>query len=104
MPAPSRAQRCVRGGGRPDSRASSTNARTDAFDDFRDPNQVGLGVYDVHSSSIPTGQQIVGLVKKAAERLWINPDCSLKTRQWAEVIPGLINKVSAAKALRNQVR
>ncbi|KDB08556.1 5-methyltetrahydropteroyltriglutamate--homocysteine methyltransferase [Burkholderia sp. lig30] len=81
----------------------------DAFDHFKYPNEIGPGVYDIHSPNIPTEQHIVGLMKKAAERvpaerLWVNPDCGLKTRQWAEVMPALTNMVSAAKVLRSQVR
>ncbi len=78
----------------------------DAFDDFNYPNEIGPGVYDIHSPNIPTQQQIVQLMKKAAERipaerLWVNPDCGLKTRQWAEVIPALQAMVGAARELRN---
>ncbi|MGE5523511.1 MAG: hypothetical protein ACM3SS_07340, partial [Rhodospirillaceae bacterium] len=63
------------------------------------------GVYDIHSPNIPTQQHIVQLMTKAAERipaerLWVNPDCGLKTRHWEEVIPALRNMVSAAKVLR----
>ncbi|NIE82370.1 MULTISPECIES: 5-methyltetrahydropteroyltriglutamate--homocysteine S-methyltransferase [unclassified Burkholderia] len=81
----------------------------DAFDHFRYPNEIGPGVYDIHSPNIPTEQHIVALMNKAAERipaqrLWVNPDCGLKTRQWAEVIPALTNLVSAAKTLRAQAR
>ncbi|AOI87604.1 5-methyltetrahydropteroyltriglutamate--homocysteine S-methyltransferase [Burkholderia pseudomultivorans] len=81
----------------------------DAFDDFRYPNEIGPGVYDIHSPNIPTQDHIVGLMKKAAERipaerLWVNPDCGLKTRQWAEVIPALTNMVAAAKTLRSQLQ
>jgi 5-methyltetrahydropteroyltriglutamate--homocysteine methyltransferase len=77
----------------------------DAFDDFNYPNQIGPGVYDIHSPNIPTREHIVQLMKKAAERipaerLWVNPDCGLKTRQWAEVIPALTHMVEAARALR----
>ncbi|MCQ4164897.1 5-methyltetrahydropteroyltriglutamate--homocysteine S-methyltransferase [Tahibacter harae] len=77
----------------------------DAFDHFNYPNEIGPGVYDIHSPNIPTQDHIVQLMKKAAERiparrLWVNPDCGLKTRQWAEVIPALSNMVSAARALR----
>lgn len=77
----------------------------DAFDDFKYPNQIGPGVYDIHSPNIPTQEHIVHLMKRAAERipterLWVNPDCGLKTRQWAEVIPALTHMVAAAKALR----
>ncbi|ASC67801.1 5-methyltetrahydropteroyltriglutamate--homocysteine S-methyltransferase [Achromobacter denitrificans] len=77
----------------------------DAFDDFNYPNEIGPGVYDIHSPNIPSQDHIVQLMKKAAERvpaerLWVNPDCGLKTRQWAEVIPALTNMVAAAKTLR----
>ena len=77
----------------------------DAFDDFKYPNEIGPGVYDIHSPNIPTQEHIVQLMKKAAERipahrLWINPDCGLKTRQWNEVLPALANMVAAAKTLR----
>ncbi|QTC00379.1 5-methyltetrahydropteroyltriglutamate--homocysteine S-methyltransferase [Alcaligenes sp. SORT26] len=77
----------------------------EAFENFQYPNEIGPGVYDIHSPNIPTEQHIVDLMKKAAERvpaerLWVNPDCGLKTRQWAEVIPALTNMVAAAKALR----
>ncbi|MFC3863871.1 5-methyltetrahydropteroyltriglutamate--homocysteine S-methyltransferase [Alcaligenes aquatilis] len=77
----------------------------EAFETFQYPNEIGPGVYDIHSPNIPTEQHIVNLMKKAAERvpaerLWVNPDCGLKTRQWAEVIPALTNMVAAAKVLR----
>jgi 5-methyltetrahydropteroyltriglutamate--homocysteine methyltransferase len=77
----------------------------DAFDNFNYPNDIGPGVYDIHSPNIPTPEHIVQLMRKAAkripaERLWVNPDCGLKTRQWAEVIPALSNMVAAAKSLR----
>ncbi len=77
----------------------------DAFENFQYPNEIGPGVYDIHSPNIPTEQHIVDLMKKAAERvpaerLWVNPDCGLKTRQWNEVIPALTNMVAAAKTLR----
>ncbi|SDZ15216.1 methionine synthase (B12-independent) [Variovorax sp. YR266] len=77
----------------------------DAFDNFKYPNEIGPGVYDIHSPNIPSQEHIVQLMKKAAERvpaerLWVNPDCGLKTRQWAEVVPALTNMVAAAKTLR----
>ena len=80
----------------------------DAFDHFKYPNEIGPGVYDIHSPNIPTERHIVELMKKAAERvpaerLWVNPDCGLKTRQWNEVIPALTNMVAAAKTLRATV-
>ncbi|MEL6115203.1 5-methyltetrahydropteroyltriglutamate--homocysteine S-methyltransferase [Photobacterium sp. SP02] len=77
----------------------------DAFDNFKYPNEIGPGVYDIHSPNIPTEAQMVKLMQQAAkripaERLWVNPDCGLKTRQWAEVVPALQNMVAAAKTLR----
>lgn len=77
----------------------------DAFDHFNYPNDIGPGVYDIHSPNIPSATDIVGLMRKAAERipprqLWVNPDCGLKTRRWDEVIPALRNMVAAAQALR----
>ncbi|UTM56739.1 5-methyltetrahydropteroyltriglutamate--homocysteine S-methyltransferase [Photobacterium sp. CCB-ST2H9] len=77
----------------------------DAFDNFKYPNEIGPGVYDIHSPNIPTEAQMVKLMQLAAERipaerLWVNPDCGLKTRQWAEVLPALKNMVAAAKTLR----
>jgi 5-methyltetrahydropteroyltriglutamate--homocysteine methyltransferase len=77
----------------------------DVFEEFQYPNEIGPGVYDIHSPNIPTQEQIVTLMSKAAERvpaerLWVNPDCGLKTRQWEEVIPALENMVAAARELR----
>lgn len=78
----------------------------DAFDNLKYPNEIGPGVYDIHSPNIPTQDHIVSLMRKAAERipaerLWVNPDCGLKTRAWTEVIPALQNMVAAAKTLRD---
>ena len=78
----------------------------EAFDDFKYPNAIGPGVYDIHSPNIPSQEHIVQLLRKArdripAARLWINPDCGLKTRTWEEVIPALKNMVAAARTLRN---
>ncbi|MBA4741082.1 MAG: 5-methyltetrahydropteroyltriglutamate--homocysteine S-methyltransferase [Azoarcus sp.] len=80
----------------------------DAFDHFNYPNEIGPGVYDIHSPNIPDQQHMVQLMKKAAERipaerLWVNPDCGLKTRQWNEVIPALTNMVEAARVLRAEI-
>jgi len=79
----------------------------DAFDRFEYPNEIGPGVYDIHSPNVPSERQIVDLMAKAAakippQRLWVNPDCGLKTRNWGEVLPALQNMVSAAKRLRAQ--
>ena len=77
----------------------------DVFDHFNYPNDIGPGVYDIHSPNIPSQEHMVQLMQKAAERipaerLWINPDCGLKTRQWPEVIAALTQMVAAAKTLR----
>jgi len=77
----------------------------DVFEHFQYPNEIGPGVYDIHSPNIPVQERMVDLMQKAAERipaerLWVNPDCGLKTRQWGEVIPALTNMVAAAKQLR----
>ncbi|MEH6561548.1 MAG: 5-methyltetrahydropteroyltriglutamate--homocysteine S-methyltransferase, partial [Marinobacter sp.] len=79
----------------------------DAFKSFEYPNDIGPGVYDIHSPNIPQVEQVTGLMRKAAERipaerLWVNPDCGLKTRRWEEVIPALEAMVAAAKELREQ--
>ncbi len=78
----------------------------DVFNEFNYPNEIGPGVYDIHTPNIPTIEQIVELINKAAERipaerLWINPDCCLKTRRWEEVKPALAAMVTASKVLRS---
>jgi 5-methyltetrahydropteroyltriglutamate--homocysteine methyltransferase len=77
----------------------------DAFVKFQYPNDIGPGVYDIHSPRTPQVPEMIRLLKKAstvipAERLWINPDCGLKTRQWSEVVPALKNMVQAAQTIR----
>jgi 5-methyltetrahydropteroyltriglutamate--homocysteine methyltransferase len=79
----------------------------DAFAAFRYPNEVGPGVWDIHSPRIPETSEMANLLRKAAtvlpiESLWVNPDCGLKTRAWEEVIPCLQNMVTAAAALRRE--
>ncbi|MBT2784885.1 MULTISPECIES: 5-methyltetrahydropteroyltriglutamate--homocysteine S-methyltransferase [unclassified Halomonas] len=79
----------------------------DAFQDFAYPNEIGPGVYDIHTPNIPEVSWMVDLMEKAlekipAERLWVNPDCGLKTRNWAEVEPALANMLAAAKLLRQR--
>lgn len=81
----------------------------DAFRDFEYPSQIGPGVYDIHSPRVPTREEIYGLLKKALhfippERLWVNPDCGLKTRCWAEVNDSLRNMVDATISLREDQR
>ncbi|WP_438456171.1 5-methyltetrahydropteroyltriglutamate--homocysteine S-methyltransferase [Vreelandella venusta] len=79
----------------------------DAFQDFAYPNEIGPGVYDIHTPNIPDVAWMVALMEKAlekipADRLWVNPDCGLKTRGWAEVEPALANMVEAANQLRQR--
>jgi len=78
-----------------------------AFRDCRYPNDIGPGVYDIHSPRVPSAQAMQSLLQKAGEvlrpeQLWVNPDCGLKTRTWEEVRPALKNMVAAARALRRQ--
>ena len=80
----------------------------EAFEKFDYPNEIGPGVYDIHSPRVPTKEEIVTLLNKAArripaERLWVNPDCGLKTRGWPETEAALVNMVAAARQLRSQV-
>lgn len=77
----------------------------DAFKDYRYPNEIGPGVYDIHSPRVPETGEMTSLLQLARERLsdaqiWINPDCGLKTRKWEEVRPALVNMVAAARELR----
>lgn len=79
----------------------------EAFIDFNYPNEIGPGVYDIHSSNVPTTGDMIALLKKTRERiepdqLWVNPDCGLKTRQWQDVRISLANMTEAAKALRSE--
>jgi 5-methyltetrahydropteroyltriglutamate--homocysteine methyltransferase len=78
----------------------------DAFRNYRYPNEIGPGVYDIHSPRVPDVGEIADLVKLARQQLsdtqlWINPDCGLKTRKWEEVRPALTNMVAAARELRS---
>jgi 5-methyltetrahydropteroyltriglutamate--homocysteine methyltransferase len=77
----------------------------DAFKTYRYPNEIGPGVYDIHSPRVPEVSEMVSLLILARQRLtdaqlWINPDCGLKTRKWEEVKPALVNMVAAARELR----
>lgn len=77
----------------------------DAFRDFDYPNEIGPGVYDIHSPRVPTVAEMAGLLRSAlqlvpAERLWVNPDCGLKTRGWPEALQSLRNMVEAAQQVR----
>lgn len=77
----------------------------DAFADFHYPNEIGPGVYDIHSPRIPAREEMVQLLEKAravipAEQLWVNPDCGLKTRKWEETKAALTEMVKAAGEMR----
>jgi 5-methyltetrahydropteroyltriglutamate--homocysteine methyltransferase len=77
----------------------------DAFKDYKYPNEIGPGVYDIHSPRVPAVDEMTDLLKLARQRLsdgqlWINPDCGLKTRKWEEVRPALVNMVEAARLMR----
>ncbi|MBS6027261.1 MAG: 5-methyltetrahydropteroyltriglutamate--homocysteine S-methyltransferase [Haemophilus pittmaniae] len=79
-----------------------------AFGDFKYPNDIGPGVYDIHSPRVPTAQEIEHLLRKALqvvpkERLWVNPDCGLKTRGWPETIAALKVMVEVTKQLRKEL-
>lgn len=79
----------------------------DTFKEFNYPNEIGPGVYDIHSPNVPSVEWMEELLRKAAqsipaERLWVNPDCGLKTRGWAETRQALANMVKAAQNLRGE--
>ncbi len=79
----------------------------EGFGDFDYPNEIGPGVYDIHSPRVPSVQAMERLLDRACEvvppqRLWVNPDCGLKTRAWEETEAALANMVSAARALRER--
>jgi 5-methyltetrahydropteroyltriglutamate--homocysteine methyltransferase len=78
------------------------------FGDFHYPNEIGPGVYDIHSPRVPEAQEMERLLRKAAtvvpvERLWVNPDCGLKTRGWPETEAALSRMVQAAQRLRTEL-
>ncbi|MCS0504739.1 5-methyltetrahydropteroyltriglutamate--homocysteine S-methyltransferase [Ancylobacter mangrovi] len=80
----------------------------DAFKTYKYPNEIGPGVYDIHSPRVPSVEEMIDLLAKATQRLapeqlWVNPDCGLKTRQWEEVRPALVNMVAAARRLRSDL-
>lgn len=80
----------------------------DAFADFNYPNEIGPGVYDIHSPRVPSRGEMVTLLEKARKvipdsQLWVNPDCGLKTRGWDETKKALIEMVGAANELREKV-
>ncbi len=81
----------------------------EAFGRFEYPNEVGPGVYDIHSPRVPDVDEMAELIRRAcrvvpAERLWVNPDCGLKTRAWTETMAALANMVEAAAMVRNELK
>ncbi len=83
----------------------SAMALLDGFGSFRYPNQIGPGVYDIHSPAVPSTAAMLALLQRAAQvippaQLWVNPDCGLKTRGWAETEAALANMVEAARTMR----
>ena len=77
----------------------------EAFISYRYPNEIGPGVWDIHAPRVPHADEVTRLLAKASEhlapdQLWVNPDCGLKTRGWAEVRPALENMVEAARRMR----
>lgn len=80
----------------------------DAFRRFKYPNEIGPGVWDIHSPRVPGVAEMLGLLRRAAEvipveRLWVNPDCGLKTRAWPETLASLTNMVEAAGSARKEL-
>ena len=80
----------------------------DAFVNYKYPNQIGPGVYDIHSPRVPSQAEMDGLLRKAlkvlsADQVWVNPDCGLKTRGWKETKPALEAMVASAKKLRGEL-
>ena len=78
------------------------------FGDFKYANEIGPGVYDIHSPRVPGVQEMAALLEKAAEvvpveHLWVNPDCGLKTRGWPETEAALRHMVQAAQAVRERL-
>jgi 5-methyltetrahydropteroyltriglutamate--homocysteine methyltransferase len=89
------------------------NARSDeelleVFRDFDYRRDIGPGVYDIHSPRVPPAEEMADHIRDSltvlpAGRLWVNPDCGLKTRAWEEVVPALANMVTAARTVRDEL-
>lgn len=81
----------------------------DAFVEFAYPNEIGPGVYDIHSPRVPNASEMLDLLKKAVQHidpqhLWVNPDCGLKTRNWPETAAALSKMVDCARTMRNLLK
>ena len=80
----------------------------DAFNEYEYPNDIGPGVYDIHSPRVPSRNEMVDLLRKASivipkGNIWINPDCGLKTRGWEETNKAIIEMVNAARLVRETI-
>lgn len=80
----------------------------DAFAEYKYPNDIGPGLYEIHSPRVPTDIEMINLLKKAStfipkENIWVNPDCGLKTRNWDETKESITKMVHAAKSLRKSM-
>jgi 5-methyltetrahydropteroyltriglutamate--homocysteine methyltransferase len=90
----------------------TTRSQMELLDSFRSsgyPNEIGPGIWDIHSPRVPGVEEMIGLLQRARARLqdwqiWVNPDCGLKTRGWEEVRPALSNLVEAARQTRRVAR
>ncbi len=85
--------------------ARSGSELLEAFKEYQYPNEIGPGVYDIHSPRVPSTAEIVQALRRMQEvlthrQIWVNPDCGLKTRGWEETLPSLRNMVQAARQLR----
>jgi len=85
--------------------ARSGSELLQGFEQYKYPNEIGPGVYDIHSPRVPSTAEIAAALKSMSKvldgrQIWVNPDCGLKTRGWEETLPSLKNMVAAAKALR----
>src|SRR5437870_5235867 len=85
--------------------ARSVSELLEGFKEYRYPNEIGPGVYDIHSPRVPTTAEIVQALKRMQEvlddrQIWVNPDCGLKTRGWQETLAALRNLVHAARQMR----
>lgn len=90
----------------------SARSRMEMLQAFREhgyPNEIGPGVFDIHSPRVPDTAEMVRLLKLAVDSLhprqvWVNPDCGLKTRQWPETVATLTNMVAAAREVRSTLQ
>ena len=85
--------------------ARSGSELLEAFKEYRYPNEIGPGVYDIHSPRVPSTTEIVNALERMRavlddRQIWVNPDCGLKTRGWEETLAALRNMVQAANQLR----